>query len=87
MISEHNRFSINKLNTPPYSTLARYVSKIPEYQYIESRKSKRSADYMFKEIGNGVVTSYPLERVEIDHTPVDIIIDENGTRSHNHIYH
>ncbi len=80
MISEHNRFSVIKLEIPPYPTLARYVSKIPEYQSIASRYSKRSADYKFKEIGNGVETSFPLERVEIDHTPVDIIIkEENGT--------
>jgi putative transposase len=80
MIAEHNRFSVIKLDIPPYPTLARYVSKIPEYQSIASRYSKRSADYKFKVIGNGVETSFPLERVEIDHTPVDIIIKEdNGT--------
>ncbi len=80
MISEHNKFSIYKLDVPPYSTLARYVSKIPEYQSIASRYSKKTADNKFKGQGNGVETSFPLERVEIDHTPVDIIIkEEDGT--------
>jgi putative transposase len=81
LISEHNRFSVIKLDIPPQSTLARYVSKIPEYQSIKFRYSKRTAEYKFKEIDNGVVTRFPLERVEIDHTPVDVIlVDETGTQ-------
>lgn len=81
LISEHNRFSVIKLDIPPQSTLARYVSKIPDYQSIKFRYSKRTADYKFKEIDNGVVTRFPLERVEIDHTPVDVIlVDETGAQ-------
>ena len=79
-ISEFNKFSINQLRCPPYSSLARYISAIPEYELIAKRIGKRAAENRFKEIGDGVVVNYPLERVEIDHTPVDVIlVDENGS--------
>ena len=79
-ISEFNRFSSRQLKTPPYSSLARYISKIPEYELVAKRIGNRTAENKFNAIGNGVNVSYPLERVEIDHTPVDVIlVDENGS--------
>lgn len=78
-ISEFNKFSAKKLNIPSYQTISRYVIKIPLYDLIAKRHGKRAADNRFKEIDGGLKVSYILERVEIDHTPIDVIlVDENG---------
>jgi len=78
-IEEYNKFSMDKLICPPHSTFARYVSKIPEYELVTKRLGKRSAENQFSPIGNGVSVTYPLERIEIDHTPVDVaLINEAG---------
>ncbi len=79
-ITEYNKFSVKKLVFPPYSSIARYLSEIPEFDLVSKRIGKRTAENKFKEIGDGVEVNYPLERVEIDHTPVDVIlVDENGS--------
>ena len=77
----------NKLNlsghephlSPSYNTVRRYIATIPETELIASRIGRRSASNRYGAVGNGVSVSYPLERVEIDHTPVDLIlVDEAG---------
>lgn len=77
-VEEYNRYSIEKLTSPAYSTLAQYVSKIPSYELISRRLGSRSAENSFAPIGDGISVSYPLERVEIDHTPLDVIIVGEG---------
>ncbi|EWY37311.1 hypothetical protein N825_20740 [Skermanella stibiiresistens SB22] len=75
---------IQKLNTacsadcqlpvPSYRTLLREVKQIDRYQFIKGRYGKKAADMDSRSIGPGVTTSRPLERVEIDHTKLDIIV-------------
>ena len=78
-ILDHNQYSSDKLFCPPLSSFARYVNKIPEYELVAGRIGKRIAERLFNPVGDGVKVSYPMERVEIDHTPVDVIIvDEMG---------
>lgn len=78
-VSEYNQFSDFKIKLPSYMTISRYVNKIPEYDLISNRYNKRTADNQFSEVDNGVEVRYPLERVEIDGTPIDLIVtDENG---------
>ena len=77
-IEEYNKYSSEKLTCPSLATFARYVSKIPEYELIAKRIGKRSADNQFAQVGNGVTVRYPLERVEIDYTIGDAILDEKG---------
>lgn len=78
-IFDHNQYSNDKLICPPLSSFARYVNKIPEYELVAGRIGKRIAERLFNPVGDGVKVTYPMERVEIDHTPVDVIIvDEMG---------
>lgn len=78
-ISDYNQYSVNKLTCPPLSSFARYLSKIPEYELVAGRIGKRIAERQFNPVGDGVKVTYPMERVEIDHTPVDVlIVDEMG---------
>lgn len=79
-ISEFNKFSVRKLEIPPYSSVARHVAKIPEYELVATRMGKRASEKAFQEVGNGVEVNYPLERIEIDHTIVDVIlVDDNNS--------
>lgn len=78
-ILDHNQYSNDKLFCPPLSSFSRYVNKIPEYELVAGRIGKRIAERLFNPVGDGVKVTYPMERVEIDHTPVDVIIvDEMG---------
>lgn len=78
-ILDHNQYSNDKLFCPPLSSFARYVNKIPEYELVAGRIGKRIAERLFNPVGDGVKVTYPMERVEIDHTPVDVlIVDEMG---------
>ena len=78
-ISQYNKSSGTSLPILSYETLTRHVSKIPQYDLIAKRIGYRTAENRFKEVGNGIVVSYVLERVELDHTPIDVLlVDENG---------
>lgn len=77
-ITELNKFSVKQLEIPPYSSIARYITKVPEYELVAKRMGKREAEKQYQEVGNGIHVYHPLERVEIDHTPIDVIlVDEN----------
>lgn len=81
-IAEENEFlsSSNRLQCPSRATFARIISNIPEYERVAKRIGKRTAFNQFNPVMAGVSATYPLERVEIDHTPIDImLVDENGT--------
>ncbi len=78
-ISDYNEFAEVKIDTPSYVSISRYINAIPEYALIANRFSKKTADNRFKQVNGGVEVKYPLERVEIDGTPLDLIItDEDG---------
>jgi putative transposase len=78
-ISEYNSLSRTKIQIPAFSSFARYVAKIPEYELVANRIGKRTAEQHFSFIGHGVIVNHPLERVEIDATPVDLILlDSEG---------
>ena len=63
-----------QLPIPSRRTLYREIEKIDKYTYLEGRYGKRIAKRETRHVGLGAKTSRPLERVEIDHTPLDIII-------------
>lgn len=78
-INEDNQYSINPLPFPSYPTIARYIAKIPESELVLKRIGKRRAEQRFNQIGDGVTVKYPLERVEIDSTDLDLlIVGSNG---------
>lgn len=73
-IVEYNETSNNKLTIPSYSTVVRYIDKVPEFELVSKRYSKRDAEKKFGSVNSGVKVNYPLERVEIDTKTIDIII-------------
>ena len=61
-----------KLTTPTYRTFVSYVGQIDEFTRMERQFGKLAALRKFKAAGKGVPVTRPLERVEIDHTVLDL---------------
>lgn len=59
---------------PSTKALYRELAYFEPYELTKARYGKREADYQARAVGKGAVTERPLERVEIDHTPIDIIL-------------
>lgn len=78
----------NKLRPPSFrykmpsrSTCHRMFAQLDQYEKSVLRDGKRIAARKFKLAGVGTVTSRILERVEIDHTPLDLfLIDDTSSR-------
>jgi putative transposase len=49
------------------------------YELTALREGKAAADRKFKVVMQGVKTKYVLERVEIDHTPLDLFLVDDNT--------
>ena len=62
------------LNIPSRSSFYRILDKLDKYEVLASREGKRTADNQYKAVGLGVNPINILERVEVDHTPMDIMI-------------
>lgn len=78
-ITEQNRKRLPKdqIKIPSKRTLHRIVKKADIYEITKLKEGKASADRRLRVVMQGVKTKYILERVEIDHTPLDLfLIDE-----------
>ncbi|UCA58628.1 DDE-type integrase/transposase/recombinase [Chryseobacterium rhizoplanae] len=83
-------FECNKLGIPmPHSTtIRRRINEISEEEKVKQRYGKKISDNKFRPIrGNFPHAHYPLSVVQIDHTPVDIIlVDEVFRQPFNRPY-
>ncbi|PWK52854.1 Mu transposase C-terminal domain-containing protein [Pleionea mediterranea] len=65
----------NGLTPPGYQTLRRRINGIPKDVQTERRYDKMERDHIFSPILKGYEeATFPLSVVQIDHTPVDIIL-------------
>lgn len=65
------------LKPPSVRTLYRMLEKANAYETSRLRDGKAAADKRFRVVKAGTKTQHILERVEIDHTPLDLfLIDE-----------
>lgn len=63
------------LPLPAYDTVRRRIQKIPDIEIMASREGRKAARYRYRAMGGKTPnTGSPLERVQIDHTTVDIIV-------------
>lgn len=69
------------IKVPSYSTVKYRIEKISNEDLVKGRIGKNKARYEFSAKGVAPTTSRILERVEADHTPLDINVlsDETGT--------
>lgn len=66
------------LPLPTESLVKSEIYKIPAYDRMVARKGKSVADRVFRTAIKSVVSDRPLERVEIDHTVLDVmLVDDN----------
>lgn len=66
-----------QIKVPTLRTLYRMMDSMEAYQQVVLREGKSIADKRFRLAKSGTRTSHILERVEIDHTPLDLfLIDE-----------
>ncbi|VWD49132.1 integrase [Burkholderia aenigmatica] len=66
-----------KVPMPSFSTVHRAIRSLDAYDVTVHRRGKRVANINFRTSGAGVHIEQILERVEIDHSPLDLfVIDE-----------
>jgi len=82
LISKENslRPKNQQYRIPGKSTCYRLFSQLDQYQVSVLREGKRIAMRKFKLSGKGAETSRILERVEVDHTPIDLFLIDEKTQ-------
>lgn len=71
--------SLKQMKRPSLRTLYRMLMRVESYDYTVLKDGKDAAVKQFRVVKSGVKTERILERVEIDHTPLDLfLIDEKS---------
>lgn len=78
-IKEYNHNTTQPINVPSQATVYRMLDKLDDYEVRTARYGRKNADYYFRSVGKGVTTKHILERVEVDHTPLDIMVVNEET--------
>lgn len=78
-IKQYNHNTIQPINIPSQATVYRMLDKLDDYEVRTARYGRKNADYYFRSVGRGVTTKHILERVEVDHTPLDIMVVNEET--------
>ena len=73
-LRQHNLNNGTKYKYPTYESLRKRVKKKTPFELLAAKKGERVAKREFRRMGKKILTSYVLERVEIDHTVVDVFV-------------
>jgi len=75
-MEEENRFrpADEQLKLPDRTTVARRIDALDMRERFTARHGKRAAKQEFDQVGQMNYPTVPLERVEIDHTAVNVIV-------------
>lgn len=73
------RLEADFLKMPGLRTLYRLLDRLPEYDIVLLNEGKAAADRRYRITRRGVEVSRILERVEIDHTPLDLFLIDQKT--------
>jgi putative transposase len=81
-IADENRFREegDKLPTPSERSIYDVVNQLDEYEVVKARHGKRIADLRCGMFKRGPQPTRPLERVEIDHTRLDLFVIDPVTK-------
>ena len=80
---------INKINIecknqqikpPGKNTIRNRINKISEYEKLRKQGNRSIARTKYEPVPGSFNTEYPLQLIEIDHTPVDIILVDDESR-------
>lgn len=69
-----SRAAHEKLDMPSRRTVARRINSMDMRSRFEAKHGKRAATHAFSQYGDSEYPEIPLERVEIDHTLIDLIV-------------
>lgn len=73
------RLSSEQLKPPSKRTIYRLLNRMEAYDLTVLREGKAVADKRFRQVQRNMQVDHILERVEIDHTPLDLfLIDERS---------
>ncbi|WP_322103921.1 DDE-type integrase/transposase/recombinase [Paraburkholderia sp. J41] len=80
-IEQENRRRAPVDALPPVSRrmLNRALSRIDRYAVLKARYGERYAREATRIYGKGPACTHPLERVEVDHTPLDVLVVDSAT--------
>ncbi|WP_198359897.1 Mu transposase C-terminal domain-containing protein [Burkholderia ubonensis] len=80
-ITQANHFLSEEehLQPPNPRTLYRLFDRVPEYDITILNEGKPAADRRYRIVRRGVQVSRVLERVEVDHTPLDVFLLDEET--------
>jgi len=76
---EINKARLDPLKIPSRPTFYRMIRDLDRYECMVAREGKNTADKHFRAVGAGIATNYILERVEVDHTPLDVMVINEKT--------
>lgn len=80
-VNKENEFrsSSEKLKMPSRATIYRAIANLDKFETTCARYSPRIAKMKFRSSGNGPNPTRIMERVEIDHTPLDLFVFDRET--------
>lgn len=73
------RIKSEQLPQPRLRQVKRMINAIPAYDRYAARYGKRAAEIYFRSVKKAPGTVLPLERVEIDHTRLDVFVVDEET--------
>ncbi len=74
LVSRHNKGSNTQLQCISSEALRLRVGKITPFEELKARKGLTAANNEFRAIGQKIKTTRILERVEVDHTRLDLFV-------------
>ena len=78
-VNQFNKTTTRTLKMPSRSSVFRYFKKLDRYDVLLAKKGKRYAKQVFRATGRGIYPDFILGRVEIDHSPTDLIVIDEKT--------
>jgi putative transposase len=74
VIEENRNLIDGKIQLISKRTFYNIINKLPPYEVAVARYGKAYADREFRKVGTIIPATYPMEYVEIDHTPAPAIL-------------
>ncbi|WP_342503629.1 Mu transposase C-terminal domain-containing protein [Lysinibacillus sp. FSL L8-0126] len=79
-VENKSRLPSNQLQLPSESTVLRRIKERDEFEITKSRKGKKAAWQKYGQVQLFDKPTYPLQRAEVDHTPLDLFVVDTKTR-------
>lgn len=78
-VKKYNSTANQSIEMLSRSSIYRRLENLDDYTVMAERHGLRAAKQKYRMSRKGVDTTYPLERAEIDHTPLDIMVIDEKT--------